>query len=77
MSVRKAFMATVVVLCSGRLAFPQINGIEVAAGATAQVFGGKRPVVVVKDAAGEVVASIPIEAKPGGARFRDFRIRST
>lgn len=46
------FLAIVVVLCSCRLALPQFSGIEVAAGATAQV-GKKPPVVVVKDIRGK------------------------
>jgi hypothetical protein len=61
MNFPNKFWAIAVVLCSGRLALPQ--AIEVAAGATAQVFK-KPPFVVMKDAAGKIVASIPIDANP-------------
>jgi DNA-binding beta-propeller fold protein YncE len=52
-------------LCLSRPAFPQVNGIEVADGATASVFGGKSPMVKVTDAEGTELASIPIEKNPG------------
>lgn len=45
-------------------AFPQSNGIQVADGATAQISGGKSPVVKVTDAEGKELASIPVEENP-------------
>ena len=58
------YLAAVAVLCVGGPAFSQINGVEVSGGATAQVLN-KPPVVQVRDANDEVVASIPIDENPG------------
>ncbi len=57
-------MGILVVLCFGRQVSSQVNGLQVAAGATAQVFGGKAPVVKVTDAEGNELAAIPIEKDP-------------
>jgi DNA-binding beta-propeller fold protein YncE len=66
MNFRKVLLFAIApLLCLGRPAFPQINGVEVGAGATAQVFGGKSPSVQVTDAEGKMLASIPIEKGPG------------
>ncbi len=66
MNLRRMFFAAIaVLLCLSRPAFSQVNGVEVADGATASVFGGKSPLVRVTDAEGTEVASIPIEKSPG------------
>src|ERR1039458_1006114 len=66
MSLRKTLILSIlVVLYLIRPVASQVNGIEVSAGATAQVFGGKSPVVKVKDADGKELASISIEKDPG------------
>ena len=66
MHLRKQLLLSIVVaLCSISPAYSQVNGIEVANGATAQVFGGKSPAVSVTDAEGNPVASIPLDGEPG------------
>jgi len=66
MKLRKLFVFSIVAaFCLARPALSQVNGVEVAGGATAQVFGGKSPVVKVTDAEGKELASIPIEKDPG------------
>jgi DNA-binding beta-propeller fold protein YncE len=66
MGLRKlSVLSIMAMLCLGWPAFSQVNGIEVGNGATAQVFGGKSPVVKVTDADGKELASIPIEKDPG------------
>lgn len=66
MSLRKLILFSMVaVFCLDRSAFSQVNGVEIAGGETAQVFGGKEPVVKVIDVEGKEVASIPIEKDPG------------
>lgn len=67
MSFRNVFLAAVAVVCLGLPALPQVNGIDVAAGATASVFGGKSPHVQVTDPDGNVLATIAIGMNP--ARF--------
>jgi YVTN family beta-propeller protein len=70
MSLRKLFLLSMVAaLCLGRPAFSQLNGIEVAGGAIAQVIGGKSPAVKVTNAEGKEVASIPIEKDPGSSIY--------
>ncbi len=66
MNLRQMFLpAVAALLCLSQPAFPQVNGIEVADGATASVFGGKSPMVKVTDAEGKELASIPIGKGPG------------
>jgi DNA-binding beta-propeller fold protein YncE len=62
---RLLFHATVAALFLSRLAFSQVNGVEVSGGKTAQVFGGKSPLVQVADPEGKILASIPIGENPG------------
>ncbi len=59
MNFRNMFLASVIVLCSGPLAFPQTFEIE-----------GKPPAVVVKNAAGKIAVSIPIDANPAQQKFQ-------
>jgi DNA-binding beta-propeller fold protein YncE len=65
MNSRRAASVLVAVLCFTSSSLPQVNGIQVAGGATAQVFGGKSPVVKVTDSDGKELASILIGARPG------------
>jgi hypothetical protein len=73
MHLHKTFLLSMVaVFCLGWPAFSQVNGVEVAGGATAQVFGGKESVVKVIDTEGTEVASIPIEKDPGRFVYSEF-----
>ena len=64
-SRRMSSFVIVILLSFGRIASSQANGVEVSGGSTAQIFGGKSPVVKVSDAEGKELASIPIEKDPG------------
>jgi len=68
-------IGTAGLLWSGSPGYSQSNGLEVANGATVQVFGGKSPLVQVTDAAGKSTASIPIGKDPG--RYIYSKARNT
>jgi len=66
---RYAIFVALAVLCSGRLAIPQVLGTELAGCAAAEVVGGKEPAVQVTDSEGKVLASIPVGLNPGAHAY--------
>jgi len=62
---RNAFLVTAAVLCSGRLAFPQVVAVGAVGCSTAQVLGGKKPSVHMMGPEGRFLAPIPVAKNPG------------